>query len=242
MTARSLANSLVSSFAGTLSSSASAGAIKNGLLEWWSLNEVSGNRTGSHANLLLTDNNGVTSGTGKVGNAASFTGTSSQSLSINNVSIAGALNSSYSVACWFNPGAALTSPEPIWGGSPAGPQIQTFRVDAGNWNFSSTNPTETQSLGGASNTPTITTDTWFHTVVVKPDVTTLRVYINGTLVINVTNSNMTMGGITTLTLAEFAGNFSTCLIDELAVWNRALTEPEILTLYNGGNGVSYAQL
>lgn len=52
------------------------------LVEYWQLDEASGNRAGAHAGLTLTDNNTVGSNTGLVySNAASFVASSSEYLS-----------------------------------------------------------------------------------------------------------------------------------------------------------------
>lgn len=46
----------------------------------------------------------------------------------------------------------------------------------------------------------------------------------------------------TFTIGSMSGVYSTGLIDEVAVWDRALTQDEIDWLYNSGSGRTYADL
>lgn len=64
------------------SPSPSPSTLLDDLVEWWDLDEVSGNRAGSHGALTLTDNNTVTSAAGVagVGTAAQFTRANSEYL------------------------------------------------------------------------------------------------------------------------------------------------------------------
>lgn len=56
-------------------------ALIDKLVDWWKLGEASGNRVGSHAATVLSDNNSVTQETGKNGKAAGFASASTQFLS-----------------------------------------------------------------------------------------------------------------------------------------------------------------
>jgi len=57
-------------------------SLLTGVVAHWKLDEASGNRADSHGSNTLTDNNTVTSSTGKIGNCAVFTRANSESLSI----------------------------------------------------------------------------------------------------------------------------------------------------------------
>lgn len=71
------------------------------LVAWWSLDETGGVRNDSHGANHLTDNNTVTSVTGKHGNAADFVSAQSEYLSVaDNVSLS-AGNVDYTICGWI---------------------------------------------------------------------------------------------------------------------------------------------
>ena len=43
----------------------------------------------------------------------------------------------------------------------------------------------------------------------------------------------------TLTSLAFAGIYSNARVDEVGLWQRVLTDPEIAALYAGGSGLTY---
>jgi len=57
-------------------------ALTDNLISFWGLEETSGTRVDAHGTNNLTDNNTVTSATGKVGTAGQFTNANSEYLSI----------------------------------------------------------------------------------------------------------------------------------------------------------------
>ena len=66
----------------------------------------------------------------------------------------------------------------------------------------------------------------------RPDGTSSWAWIN-----DIVTTDWSIGGrLITGSLTPFYGN-----IDEVAVWNRALTDSEVQTLWNGGSGMSLAQ-
>jgi peptidoglycan/xylan/chitin deacetylase (PgdA/CDA1 family) len=83
--------------------------------------------------------------------------------------------------------------------------------------------------------------TWFQWVLVdNPSAQTTTLYINGVSV--GTNANATTDSTAgTLEVGGYAGTSSLFkgLIDEVGVWNRALSAAEVNTLYNGGAGRQY---
>lgn len=78
-------------------------ALRDGLVEYWPLNEASGNRTGVHAGKVLTDNGTVSSATGLVySTAADFElSNGDESLSRSGDSDLAAGDVDFTVACWF---------------------------------------------------------------------------------------------------------------------------------------------
>lgn len=79
------------------------------------------------------------------------------------------------------------------------------------------------------------TGTWYHMVLTRVD-NTVRFYRNGQFV-----NSMNISGSDHLSLSQigFRGRSFRGTIDELGIWNRALTDGDVLTLYNNGNGLSY---
>lgn len=116
-----------------------------------------------------------------------------------------------------------------------------IRSDDGNIGF------KIQDSGGANWLETgygeLTTGSWYH-IVVTYDGTTMRIYKNGNEVTSGTDSSGNINYQTSLDLRiglrsrnddrEWDG-----LIDEVGIWNRALTSTEVSGLYNSGSGLSY---
>jgi len=91
---------------------------------------------------------------------------------------------------------------------------------------------------------TILKDQWYHVSMVYEDYTDrLLTYINGTLVENMTTTKslsvsgeeLTIGAQNTYIGSGSVGQFFNGTIDEVAIYNKALTEWEILQLYNSYN-------
>lgn len=84
---------------------------------------------------------------------------------------------------------------------------------------------------------------WHHLVCVYDDnSSTANVYIDGTL----SGSGSTIGPLAEVTSPKFnlfdagySSGFLNAEIDEVGVWNRALTSSEVSSLYNSGAGISY---
>lgn len=80
---------------------------------------------------------------------------------------------------------------------------------------------------------------WYHFVVVKDSVGNLKIYLNGTEVINNTNTiNNLNYGNQPFSIGKWHDGvdliFSNSINDDLGFWNRAITECEIKNLYNAG--------
>jgi hypothetical protein len=91
--------------------------------------------------------------------------------------------------------------------------------------------------GEAATTPAL--NTWYH-VVIRRDAVGVKVYINGAEEISfaavgalyLNNNGYTVFGCDTSYTGSFTGG-----IDALGIWHRALSELEIASLYNGGDGL-----
>lgn len=90
-------------------------------------------------------------------------------------------------------------------------------------------------------TNTISSGTWYHYLVrYSRPTTNLSLWINGAFMGSVAaNAANASSGPTVHIGAEVGGNYANGLVDEVAFWNRALSDAEIVELYNGGAGKFY---
>lgn len=99
--------------------------------------------------------------------------------------------------------------------------------------------------GGAADTfnTTLNANTWYH-VVVRRISTTLEVFVNASSLGTVSNSENLGNSNNLVYIGRYAGvtgieNLNG-LIDELGIWKgKGLSNTEITTLYNNGNGLQY---
>jgi len=116
-----------------------------------------------------------------------------------------------------------------------------------NWNGS---PYQTMNYGrgcggsGSSNVAVAPTlNSWQNITYVSSGVGGLcQVYVNGTYIGQSTNG--TIGGCSSTSLYFgvdiFGPNYINCELDDIGIWNRALTQQEITRLYDGGCGKNLA--
>jgi hypothetical protein len=202
-----------------------------GLVSYWKMQEVSGNVTDFKGVSPLT-NASTTSIAGKIGNGRNFSGATQYLTSANN----NAYNNTaaFSVSAWVKLDE-LTA-RMIVGNTVDNFELQTtggvllFYVrNAGGWG------TPTQSAAAA-----IATGTWYH-VVGTFDGTNIKVYRNGVQVgTNVARAAPLVTGDYSIRVGTYGaapGWFMDGVIDEVGIWNRAITATEVASLYNSGNGI-----
>ncbi|SVD07633.1 uncharacterized protein METZ01_LOCUS360487, partial [marine metagenome] len=84
----------------------------------------------------------------------------------------------------------------------------------------------------------INANTWQHLVLTRT-ATTVKGYVNAEEVISFSNSSdLTSSQSLVLGYEPTSSSYYSGLIDEVAIWNDALTAAEITTLYNSGSGLS----
>lgn len=212
------------------------------LVSWWALDEASGTRADSHGANDLTDNNTVGSTTGVAGNAATFDGTSNESLSRadnSDLSIGGHVNFAFSLWVKFN---SLGSNRTIfnkWVGI-SDQEYQLLYNSSTNRIVFSVNPTGSSGATSVSaNTfGAPSTGTWYH-VYVEHDAD------NDTIGISINNGTLDTASHSTGVADRFAtfrfgaqGALGNLLlldgaIDEVGYWKgRVLTTDERTTLYS----------
>jgi len=220
-------------------------ALTTDLVSFWELEEASGTRVDSVTGTAndLTDEGTVTSGTGKVGTAAQFLIANGEYLWRGDnagLSITGDM----SVSAWVNLTAAGGTVCSKW--LATGDQ-RSWACDshgASNaWRFYVSND------GAATNVmtsaKTASTGVWYHIVLIH-DATAdvIKMYLNddGSPDSKAHATNIFDGiGRFQLGSRDEVGDL-TGLLDQVGIWNRVLTDLEITQLYNGGNGLSFAQM
>lgn len=218
-------------------------ALTDDLISYWELDEASGTRADAHDDNDLTDNNTVTSATGKVGDAADFERDNSEFLSIADNADVSTGDIDFTWALWVRPETL-----------PAAAMAVLSKDNGSVWEYeiyiSSTGAVRFYVENGGSSeevtTPDITASngTWLF-IVAWHDATNNQLAIqvdNGTPVaesyaggVADTDNGLYFG-------AESGGVYFDGLIDQVGFWKRVLTTDERTALYNSGNGLSYAAL
>jgi len=223
---------------------ASATTLTNNLFSYWKFDENTGTNIVDELNLNNGTLNGVSWNAGKINYGASFDGTNDY-ISLSATSSKYDYTTALSFGGWVNlmNDSTTTKYRPIFSkrtGANIDFQLTYVLVSSETdykklrLNYGGT------SIKKASGTTdlTIYNDTWVYINVV---VTGTRVlfYINGDLKDNISQET----AITNTNLDTYIGRESTSYfygkIDEVGLWNRALTSAEISKLYNSGTGLSY---
>jgi len=203
--------------------------LLNGLLAYWKLDTNSWIDSSGNANTLTYFGSQVSTPAGKIGNSASFSG--SNYLYRNSFSIT--TNCSFSF--WFKSSVSE--------GVDLGVGVVEVNVGfSGGFRLLSIDgviyfqaPSEVVATSVSSYC-----DGTFHQAVGTSDGSTIRMYIDGSF------KQATTDNLGTVSLSDMAiGSYGDGLaqsgtqIDEVGVWNRALSQAEITSLYNAGAGITY---
>jgi hypothetical protein len=231
----------------TLGKMAAAGSVEGGstllndLTAWWSLDEASGNRADSHTNLItLAENGTVGSAVGKISNAASFAGNSSNYLESSATELR--FSSTFYIALWIYP--------TVNSGAQAYISRYDFTNSARSYYVGDSNGKFAILVSNDGATGTInshplsfSTNTWYF----------LEAYYNAAT----DETGIAVNGGSFTTVSHTGGLFNPATtpvrvgqhpngqqpaqgrIDEIGIWNRILTTAERTELYNSGNGIAY---
>ena len=188
------------------------------------------------AGVTTTTVGGVNSTTGKVGNCASFDGQNgggSYNSRLYTDSFGVTVSSDFSLSVWIKP-RNFNNFQHIIGA----PFQNGFFIGADGTDliFNLYNGT----LFGIT-APTVSSNTWHHYVFIR-DGNTLKLYADNSLIgtADVTGESFTGNPVFSVGGGEFNEYYFNGDIDEMALYSRAITVPEISTLYNSGNGTNYA--
>ena len=231
----------------SLANTASASAIPKpsnnlGLVGYWSMNDAAGSKatdqsgqgnTGTLTNFALS---GSTSNwvTGKVGSGLNFDGTNDRI----NVGLPSSLNFSgtMTVSAWVKDNNATGVHAIFTNYNGSGNMQYAFEFNRTADKLSWWNSTTAQD---ALSTGTITDTNWHHVVAVRSGSTgnwTITFYIDGVdagATTGITNNPGTYDGAVGVgALASYDANYWNGSLDDVRVYNRALSSTEVTTLYN----------
>ena len=201
-----------------------------GLISYWKLNETTGATTALDSQ---DSNNGainsVTFAAGKINNAGSFNGTASNISITSSGFPAGA--SSRTVSAWVQT-TSTDLQEVLSYGTGATGQVFTVGVWGGQIFISSwASPQYTVSA------PNVNNGSWHH-IAVTYDGINASTYMDGILLDTRAFAINTVLGTAYIGSRVLPLEFFNGQIDEVGIWNRALTDAEVSQLYNGGIGVT----
>lgn len=235
-----------------------ASDVKNtygtGLVSHWMLEEASGTRDDAHSTNDLTDNNTVTSATGKQGDAADFERGNSEYLS-STATIPSDVTSDRSISFWFKPESIPTTGNIhqlfSWytrnGSNSFYVTLMHWKTGGGTEQFQILilNSSTVEDYVNVS----LSAGTWYHIAMVCDAGTGYTLYLNG--------SSIKTGSCPTHNTAEGTGSsffvigqtrekngttysrYIDGLVDEVSIWSRALSSGDVSGIYNSGNGIPY---
>lgn len=205
-----------------------------GLVSYWKLDETNGNAIDSHGTNDGTVNGATQGVTGKIGNAYSFDGIDDYVNIGNDNSLEFTDSNAFTLSAWVNLGQIDSSNREIIRRWEAGQTQYILRKTSANvfeiiWNDGSTKR--------ITSTFTLSAGQWYH-VVGTFEIGNQNLYLNG-----VSNGSRSLtGSLASSTGNTYIGYTSAGFkgtIDEVGIWNRALTSDNILELYNSGDGLTY---
>lgn len=226
-------------------------SLANNLLAYWRLNESSGNATdATGGGRTLTNHNTVTYTTGLQANAADF-GASNTNKALARTGYTGT-DGAMSVSLFVKLQAEIGSGN-WWfyvNATESTAMELVYEYNGGTRRLVARRARNSLASAEVVRNITLGTSNWYH-IVMTYSGSELTLYINAVAETPVSASgNGTInwspgGGGTSLGCAIDANNpgtrsaFASVLMDEFAIWQRALTAGEVTQLYNGGVGVSY---
>ena len=199
--------------------------LKDDLLAYYKFDSDSTDSVGSNDG---TDTN-ITYSSGKIGNGAVFNGSSSK-INLSNITLTG----DFTVSFWFQLPLSASS---AWGSVIASSTSPTGAISIYNYVPYVGLVGIVGTLVTATNYTYLTPGVWSYITITRTGSDT-KIYING-----VQNGNIgTCVGTVTYDIIGYYAQYNSYLegtLDELGIWNRALTQNEIKTLYQSGVGKTY---
>ncbi len=164
--------------------------------------------------------------TGKFGEAAIFNGSSSE---INISGILSGITNTFSFSCWFKVSDSSKSFCVFDDGGASSSNLIQFIPSHSSGNYFISFGTSSNRLTGVRPSSFIDGN-WHHMVVTKSS-NTLKFYVDNTLISEDTSHTDSVSGLSNAQIGNYSSNFSDGAIDEVRVFDKALDETEVGTLY-----------
>ena len=220
-------------------------ALTDNLISYHKMDESSGNLVDAHSTYDLTTTNATYSATGKINTAIEFSGNGK---AVNN-SHPAMTDTSGSVSMWINSDTVTAQKVLIASGqaASAGTPYYFLGIDSdGTLILSGNDGTNNVEKASGVN---LSTGTYYH-VVFTNDGTTNKIYLNGAdqgaLTLVTGTAGKWFGDIAStdtfaLAAVDRNGDYAPWdgEIDEVGIWDRAITQAEVTSLYNSGSGFAY---
>jgi len=214
-------------------------SLIDGLMGYWKLDETTGDVLDSYGNNDSSLYSVTIRGTsGKIGTAYTFSALEDDYINFGSTCKP---TLGISLIAWINPSTQINT----WAGiitnyfnhGPGDQSGYNIFLDASTIVFELMNRT---SINQIRSSTIISPNNWYF-IVGTWDGATIRIYINN--VSDTSEARTTPIGYETTSSLKFGSHSFpydyTGVLDEVAVWNRALTISEISILYNSGNGLTY---
>ena len=205
----------------------------NGLVGWWPFNGNANDESGNGNNGTIYGATLISDRNGSINSAYDFNANAQIVCPQNNIP-----NQIFSLSVWINPDNYFANMEYVCLGSSAS---TTWGAVASNNNLCiSYGAGCSGTAGGILNNTSINTGNWTHLVYVSSGIGgNTQIYKNGVLIGQVQNSTSIGGcssqnlyfGVDIFSISEFIDG----KLDDIGIWNRALTDLEIATLFEGCN-------
>lgn len=214
----------------------SASSLLTGLVAYWTMDETSGNRLDSVASHTAVPNNAPGYAAGKHGNAVDLERDSNQYLTVTDHADIRFGTGSFSLSYWMKPETLM------YGEVSQGTIVSKNYTGFESYIYQGRNHFY---LGGTANQAVgsidLSTGVWYHVCCVRNG-SAVATYINGSANGSSTNSADVSNAGTDLSIGTRVAGSTLCfdgLIDEIGLWNRAITDDERTALYAAGDGVTY---
>ena len=209
---------------------------------YYSFEETSGIRTDSINSYDLAQAGTVDSSIGKIGNCVEFNNDAADYLYCNTYNLPN--NGDFTVTAWVKVNVINDTESKVFVANGINSNTSELALYMSTSNhFSGLHYTPLKTV---SSTDLVSINTWYFVTFIR-DATNdfIHIYVNASQH-DSTASSSTVAGSNNIAIGSFNGGSSTRpfngFVDEVGIWERKLTETEIIYLYNSGNGRTYTEI
>jgi len=174
--------------------------------------------------------------TGKFGNGKSFDGSTSASVSAaSSANMPRSILSNLSWSFWIYPNATPNTQKGILGYANSGTDFYCCHFDNTSQKVAFVVNTGGQGGRAAISTTALSASTWYHIVAINDYTNTkLKIWVNGSKEHEITSSLASGTNTAAFEIGAINGiGNANIILDDIAVFDRALTDQEVSNLYNG---------